>query len=79
MPKELQIVHICEDEKFINSAVEQFEHCFPRQNTFFVLPVSSDENFKHVSAWQFNEVGNWTLNKEDLVYENIKIAQRSYK
>ena len=53
MPKELQIVHICEDEKFINSAVEQFEHCFPRQNTFFVLPVSSDENFKHVKSQTF--------------------------
>ena len=53
MPKELQIVHICEDEKFINSAVEQFEHCFPGQNTFFVLPVSSDENFKHVKSQTF--------------------------
>ncbi|MBJ7428340.1 MAG: fumarate reductase/succinate dehydrogenase flavoprotein subunit, partial [Bacteroidia bacterium] len=41
--------------------------------------LRDDENFKHVAAWQFNEVGNWTLNKEDLVYENIKIAQRSYK
>jgi dTDP-N-acetylfucosamine:lipid II N-acetylfucosaminyltransferase len=53
MFKEFQIVHICEDEKFINSAVEQFEHCFPGQNTFFVLPVSSDENFKHVKSQTF--------------------------
>jgi hypothetical protein len=53
MSKELQIVHICEDEKFINSAVEQFEHCFPRQNTFYVLPVSTDENFKHVKSQDF--------------------------
>lgn len=53
MPKEFQIVHICEDEKFINSAVEQFEHCFPRQNTFFVLPVSSDEHFKYVKSQDF--------------------------
>lgn len=53
MHKELQIVHICEDEKFINSAVEQFEHCFPRQNTFFVLPVTADENFKHVKRQDF--------------------------
>lgn len=53
MLKELQIVHICEDEKFINSAVEQFEYCFPKQNTFFVLPVSSDENFKHVKSQDF--------------------------
>lgn len=53
MSKVLQIVHICEDEKFINSAVEQFEYCFPRQNTFFVLPVSTDENFKHVKCRDF--------------------------
>lgn len=53
MPKELHIVHICEDEKFINSAVEQFEYCFPRQNTFFVLPISSDEHFKHVKSQDF--------------------------
>lgn len=53
MSKELQIVHICEDEKFINSAVEQFEYCFPRQNTFFVLPISSDEHFKHVKSQDF--------------------------
>lgn len=53
MSKEIRIVHICEDEKFINSAVEQFEHCFPRQNTFFVLSVSTDENFKHVESQNF--------------------------
>ena len=53
MSKEFQIVHICEDEKFINSAVEQFEYCFPRQNTFFVLPISSDEHFKHVKSQDF--------------------------
>ena len=53
MPNSVQIIHLCQDEKFINSAVEQFEHCFPRQNTFFVLPVSSDEHFKHVKSRDF--------------------------
>jgi succinate dehydrogenase / fumarate reductase flavoprotein subunit len=38
-----------------------------------------DENFKYVAAWEMKEVGNWELHKEDLVYENIKIAQRNYK
>ncbi|GAB1448849.1 fumarate reductase/succinate dehydrogenase flavoprotein subunit [Bacteroidota bacterium] len=38
-----------------------------------------DENFKYVAAWEMKELGNWELHKEDLVYENIKIAQRSYK
>jgi len=38
-----------------------------------------DENFSFVSAWEMKEVGNWELHKEELIYENIKIAARSYK
>ena len=41
--------------------------------------IRDDENFKNVSAWEFKETGNWDLHQEELVYENIKIAQRSYK
>jgi succinate dehydrogenase / fumarate reductase flavoprotein subunit len=39
----------------------------------------NDEEFKYVSAWEYKEGNNWELHKEDLIYENIKIAQRSYK
>ncbi len=38
-----------------------------------------DENYKYVSAWEFAGESKWELNKEELVYENIKIAQRNYK
>ncbi len=38
-----------------------------------------DENYKYVAAWEYKDLSNWSLHKEDLVYENIKIAQRSYK
>lgn len=38
-----------------------------------------DENFTYVAAWEFNEVGKWTLNKEPLEFENVKLTQRSYK
>jgi succinate dehydrogenase / fumarate reductase, flavoprotein subunit len=38
-----------------------------------------DENFSYVAAWEYLSDSNWELNKEDLVYENIKIAARSYK
>ncbi|MBC7892312.1 MAG: fumarate reductase/succinate dehydrogenase flavoprotein subunit, partial [Sphingobacteriaceae bacterium] len=38
-----------------------------------------DENFAYVAAWEYAGDSNWTLNREDLVFENIKIAQRSYK
>ncbi len=38
-----------------------------------------DENFRYAAAWEFNEVGKWTLNKEPLEFEYVKLAQRSYK
>jgi succinate dehydrogenase / fumarate reductase flavoprotein subunit len=42
--------------------------------------LRDDDNFKNVSAWEWT--GNPSapkLNKEELVYENIKVQQRSYK
>ncbi|HEV7351288.1 fumarate reductase/succinate dehydrogenase flavoprotein subunit [Telluribacter sp.] len=41
--------------------------------------LRDDENFMYVSAWQYQSESQWELHKEDLEYENIKIAQRSYK
>jgi succinate dehydrogenase / fumarate reductase flavoprotein subunit len=41
--------------------------------------LRDDENFMFVSAWEFKGESEWQLNKEALVYENIKIAQRNYK
>ncbi len=38
-----------------------------------------DENFRYVAAWEFEDVGKWNLNKEDLEFENVKLSQRSYK
>jgi succinate dehydrogenase / fumarate reductase, flavoprotein subunit len=38
-----------------------------------------DENYMYVAAWEYQGDSQWALHKEDLVYENIKIAQRSYK
>ncbi len=38
-----------------------------------------DEKFAYVAAWEMKEVGEWELNKEELKFENIKIAARSYK
>ncbi len=39
----------------------------------------NDEEFSYVAAWEFEDVGNWNLHKESLIFENIKLAQRSYK
>jgi len=41
--------------------------------------LRDDEKFSFVSAWEMKEVGTWELHKEELVYDNIKIAARSYK
>lgn len=38
-----------------------------------------DVNFAYVAAWEFKGESNFELYKEELKYENIKIAARSYK
>jgi succinate dehydrogenase / fumarate reductase flavoprotein subunit len=39
-----------------------------------------DENFAYVAAWEYTGAGKPAkLNKEDLVFENVHLAQRSYK
>lgn len=40
----------------------------------------NDELFTHASVWEFNGVGKpETLHKEPLVFDNVKLVQRSYK
>jgi succinate dehydrogenase / fumarate reductase flavoprotein subunit len=42
--------------------------------------LRDDENFAYVAAWQFAGEGKIpVLNKEPLVFENVKLSQRSYK
>ncbi len=38
-----------------------------------------DENYRYVAAWQFENVGKWNLHKEQLEFEFLHLAQRSYK
>lgn len=38
----------------------------------------NDEEFTHVSAWQYTESGH-QLHKEELIYENVNLTTRSYK
>lgn len=38
-----------------------------------------DENFAYVAAWEYKGVSEFELHKEELIYENIKVAQRNYK
>jgi succinate dehydrogenase / fumarate reductase flavoprotein subunit len=42
--------------------------------------LRDDDNFAYVGAWQYNGAGKAaTLHKEDLAFENVHLAQRSYK
>ena len=42
--------------------------------------LRNDEKFAYVAAWEFTGVGKpANLHKEELKFENIKLAQRSYK
>jgi len=38
-----------------------------------------DENFSYVAAWEYKGESQFELHKEELNYENIKVAQRNYK
>lgn len=38
-----------------------------------------DENFAYVGAWEFDQLGKWNLHKEELNFEYVKLATRSYK
>ncbi|MBX2887668.1 MAG: fumarate reductase/succinate dehydrogenase flavoprotein subunit [Ferruginibacter sp.] len=38
-----------------------------------------DSHFSYVAAWEFKGGNNWELHKEDLVFDEIHLTQRSYK
>ena len=40
--------------------------------------LRNDDKFMYVAAWEYKGDSNWQLNKEDLVYEEIKPTQRNY-
>ncbi|MHB1686665.1 MAG: fumarate reductase/succinate dehydrogenase flavoprotein subunit [Ignavibacteriaceae bacterium] len=38
-----------------------------------------DDEYSYVAAWEFKKPGVWDLNKENLEFDNVKLATRSYK
>lgn len=38
-----------------------------------------DDQFQHVSAWEYRGDENWTMHKEPLEFELVKPTQRNYK
>lgn len=41
--------------------------------------LRNDEDYSYVAAWEFKQEGQWELNKENLEFEFVKLATRSYK
>jgi succinate dehydrogenase / fumarate reductase, flavoprotein subunit len=41
--------------------------------------LRNDEKFCHAAVWEFNADGNHKRHQEQLVFENVKLATRSYK
>jgi succinate dehydrogenase / fumarate reductase flavoprotein subunit len=65
-------------------ALERNESCGGHFREEYQTPegeaLRDDENFTFVSSWKFNgEPAQAELVKEELVYENIELKQRSYK
>jgi succinate dehydrogenase / fumarate reductase flavoprotein subunit len=65
-------------------ALDRNESCGGHFREEFQTPegeaLRDDDNYAYVSAWEYQGMGvPAKLHKEELVYENIKMVQRSYK
>jgi len=71
-------------ELMIDDALTREESCGGHFREEYQTPegeaLRNDEDFSFVSAWEYGgENQPWKLHKEDLVFENVKLTQRSYK
>ena len=70
-------------ELMIDDALDRRESCGGHFREESQTPEGEaqrmDDDFAYVSAWQFNNGDPATQVKEDLVFENVKLTQRSYK
>ncbi|WP_339706882.1 fumarate reductase/succinate dehydrogenase flavoprotein subunit [Algoriphagus aquimarinus] len=71
-------------ELMVDDALNRNESCGGHFRTESQTPegeaLRDDENFAYVAAWKFMaENSPEELNKEPLVFENVKLTQRSYK
>ncbi len=71
-------------ELLVTDALDRRESCGGHFNEGYQTEENEarrdDENFCHVSAWEYTGEGKEPeLHKEQLVFENVKLTQRSYK
>jgi len=64
-------------------ALHRNESCGGHFRTEYQTPDGEakrdDEKFAYVAAWEYRGTGTPVLHKEPLVYEEVHMAQRSYK
>ena len=69
-------------ELMMLDALERNESCGGHFREEFQTPEGEaqrdDENYTYVAAWQWDD-NQPVMTKEDLVFENVKLIQRSYK
>ncbi len=68
----------------VEDALDREESCGGHFREEYQTPegeaLRDDENFSYVAAWEYQGAElPAKLNKEDLVFENVKLTQRSYK
>jgi succinate dehydrogenase / fumarate reductase flavoprotein subunit len=71
-------------ELMCRDALHREESCGGHFRTEYQTPdgeaLRNDEKFAYVAAWEYAGEGKEpVLNKEPLIFENIKLSQRSYK
>jgi succinate dehydrogenase / fumarate reductase flavoprotein subunit len=71
-------------ELIVVDALHRQESCGGHFNEAFQTEegeaLRDDDNFSYAAAWEFTDTGKEpVLHKEPLVFENVKLAQRSYK
>ena len=70
-------------ELMAQDALERNESCGSHFREEYQSPdqeaLRDDENFCHVSAWEYKGDKNWTLHKESLEFKEVPLSVRSYK
>lgn len=71
-------------ELMVDDALNRNESCGGHFREEYQTPegeaLRDDENFAYVAAWEYKGEGQEeVLHKEQLVFENVKLTQRSYK
>jgi succinate dehydrogenase / fumarate reductase flavoprotein subunit len=85
LSKALRVADFLElGELFAKDALHREESCGGHFREEFQTPDGEaqrdDENFAYVAAWEYKgKPSDAVLHKEDLVFDNVKLVQRSYK